>query len=355
MARRIIGSLIAVTLTVAALAWSSSAFAALPARVYVASQDAAAVSVIDAETHELIATIDLTSLGFSVNCKPHHVAVEPDGSHWYVSLIADWRVLKFDRENNLVGQAEFETPGMLSLDPIEDLLYVGRSMAAVSPPTRIGVIERSSMAIEEIDVFFARPHALVANPNDEVVYTASLAENRIAAVFPSEEDLELFDIPGGTHTLVQFAISPDGQTMVTGGQISGEILVFDIADSRNPSLQRRFMLGGQPWHPVYSPEGSLVYFPQRTSNAVAVIDTSTWELVDQISGGGLYEPHGSAISQDGRWLFVSGRNTAGEYGETVEGAKPPGTLNVIDTKTRQIVKVIEVPAYAAGVGVATAR
>ncbi len=355
MARRIVGSLIAVTLIVVVLAWSSSALAAPSGRVYVASQDGAAISVIDIETQQLIATIDLTSLGFNPTSKPHHVAVEPDGSHWYVSLIADWRVLKFDRDNNLVGQAEFETPGLLSLDPTGELLYVGRSMAAVSPPTRIGVIDRDSMAIDEIDVFFARPHALIANPNGEVVYTASLAENRIATVEPGEDGLELLDVPGGTHTFVQFAISPAGDTMVTGGQISGEILVFDISDSRNPVLQKRFALGGQPWHPVYSADGSVVYFPQRTANTVAVIDTSSWELVDQISGGGLYEPHGSAISGDGRWLFVSGRNTAGEYGDVVEDAKPPGTLNIIDTESRQVVKVLEVPAYAAGVGASGSR
>ena len=107
---------------------------------------------MNVDRQEVVATIDLTELGFTPNCKPHHVAVEADGSHWYVSLIADWRVLKFDRDNNLVGQAEFETPGMLSIDPTNDLLYVGRSMAAVNPPMRIGVIERSSMAVEEVDV-----------------------------------------------------------------------------------------------------------------------------------------------------------------------------------------------------------
>ncbi len=352
IAGRILGSLLAVTLVVVVLAWSSTAWATPSALVYVASQDGAAVSVIDIETQELVATVDLTALGFSANCKPHHVAVEPDGSHWYVSLIADWRVLKFDRDNNLVGQAEFETPGMLSLGPAGRSLYVGRSMAAVSPPMRIGVIERDSMAIEEIDVFFARPHALMANPNGEVVYTASLAENRLATLEPTEEGLELLDVPGDTHTFVQFAISPDGNTMVTGGQISGEMMVFDISDAGNPRLQQRLDLGGQPWHPVYSPDGSVVYFPQRTANAVAVIDTASWQVASQISGGGLFEPHGSSISEDGRWLFVSGRNTAGEYGKFGVGEKPPGTLNIIDTESRRVVKVLEVPAYAAGVGAA---
>jgi YVTN family beta-propeller protein len=317
--------------------------------IYVTSQSAAAVSVIDAVSRKVVATIDLTELGFSANCKPHHVAVEPDGSFWYVSLIADWRVLKFDRQNNLVGQVEFETPGLLSLDPELDVLYVGRSMAAVSPPMRIGRIVRSTMELEEVDVFFPRPHALVAAAGGGLVYTASLAENRMAAVEPAEEVLELVDIPGDIHALVQFALSPDGGTLVTGGQMSGEILVFDLSEPLAPELVKTFNIGGQPWHPVYAPDGKTVYFPQRTANAVAVVDTETWSLREQITGGGLIEPHGSAISADGRWLYVSGRNTSGKYGETAEGESPDGTLNFIDTESGEVVAVVNVPAYAAGV------
>jgi len=346
--KRLLG--IAALLTVALLVMpNGTATAAAEDLVYVTSQAAAAVSVIDAATQQVVATIDLTELGFSPNCKPHHVAVEPDGSFWYVSLIADWRVLKFDRENNLVGQVEFETPGLLSLDPVLDVLYVGRSMAAVSPPMRIGRIERSTMEIEEVDVFFPRPHALVAAPGGGLVYTASLAENRMAAVEPAEEVLELVDVPGAIHTFVQFALSPDGSTLVTGGQMSGEILVFDLSEPLAPELVKTFNIGGQPWHPVYSPDGKTVYFPQRTANAVAVVDTETWSLRSQISGGGLVEPHGSAISPDGRWLYVSGRNTSGEYGETAEGEAPGGTLNFIDTESGEVVAVVTVPAYAAGV------
>ena len=345
-----IGCLLGAALIAAPVAASAPAEppAAASDLLYVTSQSGAAVSVIDMQAQEIVATVDLTELGFSPNCKAHDVAVEPDGSHYYVSLIADWRVLKFDRDNHLVGQVEFETPGLLAIDPSGDVLYVGRSMAAVNPPQRIGVIQLSDMGIEEVDVFFPRPHALAVAPGGGLVYTASLVENRMATVNPAQDDLELFDVPGDTHTFVQFAVSPDGETLVAGGQISGQILVFDISDPRAPTLTKTFELGGQPWHPVFAPDGSIVYFPQRTRNSVAVIDARSWELVGSIEGDGLAEPHGSAISADGRWLWVSGENTKGTYGKAAEGEMPPGTVVVIDTATRQVVKVIEVPAYGAG-------
>ena len=330
--------------------------AAAPELLYVASQTAAAVSVIDANQPHVTATIRLSQLGFSDNAKPHHVAVEADGSFWYVSLIGDGQVLKFDRSNQLVGQATFETPGMLAIDPIADTLYVGRSMAAVRPPRRIGVVRRSTMEIEEVDVFLPRPHAIAVVPAGGLAYTASLATNQIAAVQPQTEELEIVNVTGEPHTFVQFAISPDGRHLVTGGQLSGEILVFELTDPMHPQLTTTIPLGGEPWHPTFSPDGSNLYIPQRASDGVAVLDTRSWELRATIVGKGLAEPHGSGTSEDGQRLFIACRNTNGAY-QSLNGAadEPPGTVVVIDTATLEITQIIEVPAYAAGIGTRMGR
>ena len=123
---------------------------AAPAVLYVCNQNDATVSVIDTRTHQVVRVIDLQQLGFSANAKPHHVAIEPDGSFWYLTLIGDGRIVKLDRDDRVVAQVPFETPGMLALHPRADLLYVGRSMTAVNPPRRIGVIRRSDMQLEEV-------------------------------------------------------------------------------------------------------------------------------------------------------------------------------------------------------------
>lgn len=317
--------------------------------LYVASQSGPAVSVIDIGSLEVAETIELTELGFTPNAKPHDTAVEPDGSYWYVSLISDGRVLKFDRGNDLVGETEFETPGMLAVAPDTDWLYVGRSMAAVNPPQRIGMIDRSSMAIEELDVFFPRPHAIAVSP-DGFVYSASLAENRIAALEPLDEELELVSVAGDmVHTMVQFAISPDGSTLVTGGEMSGQVLVFDLTDPLAPETVTSFELGGKPWHPTFSADGSRLFYPQQLGNSVAVIDTASWEVVETITHLAIVEPHGSALSPDGGLLFVAGRNTTGAYdGGLWNDELPMGTVVAIDTDTYEVVEVLAVPPYAAG-------
>ncbi len=319
--------------------------------VYVCDQGDAMVSVIDADANVVIRTVDLKALGFGPNAKPHHVAVEPGGEHWYVSLIGENRVLKFNRANELVAQAEFEVPGMLVYDDSNDLLYVGRSMSAVNPPRSIGVIDPRDMSAEEIDVFVPRPHALAVSPAGDYVYTASLAQNTVVTVNAESYEATLTDLGGGVHTLVQFAVSPDGASLSAGGQLSGTFLRFDASAPPAVTVSDSLALGGMPWHPVFGPDG-LLFVPNKGMNSVAVVDVSLPEVVSVVSGGGLSQPHGSAVSSDGRYVYVSNNNMNMGYKPRYDLGDNHmiGTVVVIDAAAREIVKVLEVENGATGVG-----
>ena len=322
--------------------------------LYVANQEAAAVSVIDIATNELSEIVDLTELGYGVNAKPHDVAVEPDGSHWYVSLIGANAVLKFDRSNQLVSRTEFERPGLLAMHPSEDWLFVGRSMAAVNPPQRIGRLERSTMEIEEFDVFIPRPHALEIGADGEWVYVGSLAENTVVALHAESGEAEMVRLEAPMpHVIVQFAASPDGTTLVGTAEMTGRLLVFDLADPGAPELTRAVEVGRRPWHPSYSADGRTVWFGNLGDNEVVKVATGDW-TVAKTPDERLAEPHGSALSPDGRYLYVANRNESGTFPrDDGSGSAPMGSVAVIDTATGEIVKVLEVPFYAAGIGLAS--
>jgi YVTN family beta-propeller protein len=327
-------------------------------RLYVANQGAAAITVIDASDASVVAIVRLEELGFGPNARPHHVAVEPDGTFWYVSLIGENRVLKFDNDNALVSSLEFERPGMLAVHPTQDLLFVGRSMAAVDPPQRIGMVRRSTMEVEEVDVFVPRPHAIAVSTDGRWVFTSSLAENTVVAVDIESGEAELTRLGGDEpHVFVQFALSPGGGTLVATAQISGKLLVFDVSRPPEVRLVREIDVSAEPWHPTYSPDGRFIYFGNLGANTVTVVDAESWTVANVISGEGLSEPHGIAVTPDGARLFVSNRNVKGGYAarEALGFDDPNGTIAVIDPASGRVLEVIEVAPYPAGLGMAAPR
>jgi YVTN family beta-propeller protein len=260
-------------------------------------------------------------------------------------------VLKLDRLNRLVGQADFEAAGMLALDPTGDRLYVSRSMSVVNPPQRVGMVERSTMQIEEVDVFFPRPHALVVDPHSGRFFSASMGPNSLAYAPVGREEVDLLSFEGPMHMLVQLAVSPDGHWMAGGGQMSGEVVVFDLGGDE-PHAVRVVPVGGQPWHPAFTPDGAELWVPDQTGNRVSIIDTRTWSVADVIEHPALVQPHGTLVSSDGTTVYVTARNLSGAYRPADGGDGRPGTVVVIDAATREVRTVIEVGRYAAGLATA---
>jgi YVTN family beta-propeller protein len=215
------GSFASLRMTVLAVLLATTSLQA-QARLYVANQDDATVSIIDVGSRKLLETVDLRRYGFGDNAKPHHVQVEPDGSAWYVTLIGAGKVVKLDRTNKMISSAPLEVPGLMTFHPTENLMFVGRSMSAVNPPPRMAVIRRTDMKVlDEIDLLFPRPHGIVTHPGGKRVYVASLGTNQIASVGVDEGDVKLIDVAGPAHGFVQAAVSPDGKWLFANIQTPG--------------------------------------------------------------------------------------------------------------------------------------
>jgi YVTN family beta-propeller protein len=345
--RRLLALLLPVLLLVAGTTTSQAQSPTL----YVCNQGEATISVIDMESQTVETTVDLKERGFSPNAKPHHVVAEPDGEYWYVTLIGENTILKFNRNNEIVDRtSSFEVPGLMALHDDSDRLYVGRSMSAVDPPQSIGVLDRSSMTVEEqVDTFFPRPHPIAVETDGEHAFVASLATNQLMGLDTASGETTLTRLGGDTQTLVQFALTPDGSTLIAGGQRTGQLLLFDATQAPSLSVTDTLQVGKQPWHPVIGADGTTAYVPNKESHSVSVVDLTNPAVTATIEGEGLAQPHGSVLSPDGRYLYVSNNNRNGTY--TPSGDNPDaGTVTVIDTKTHEITKVIEVGTYPTGLG-----
>ena len=139
------------------------------------------------------------------------------------------------------------------------------------------------------------------------------------------------------------------------GQLTGTLLVFDVSQSPAIKLTGTVQLGHQPWHPVITPDGRFLYVGNKDDNSVSVVDLETLAVVTTITGPGLAEPHGSAVSADGKYVYISNRNLKGAYTprEQDGGEGQVGTVVVINTASNTIESVIEVDHYPAGMGTMT--
>ena len=319
--------------------------------LYVCVQDDAKIAVVDMAKAEVVRTIDLTKLGFPATAKPHFIVVEPDGAHFYASLIGANKVVKFDRQDKVVGQFEMETPGMLSFSS-DGKLVVSRSMSAVNPPKRVAVLDRAKMTGDEIDILFPRPHPVAVVGS--YAYTASLGVNQLAAIDLTSEKVQIVDVKGPSHGFVQFAVSPDKKTLVVSTEVSGELMVFDLTKPATPALKAEIPLGKMVFDPVFTADGKFVWVPVKMSNEVAIIDASTWKVVTRIADPAFKQPHQVVFSADGRTAFVTNNNKMDHMADPAHAGHDPGdgtaSLVVVDVASRKVTKSLPLGKNLTGMG-----
>lgn len=328
-------------------------------RLYVCNQapGVTMVSIIDSKALVVIRNIKLMDLGFNADAKPHHIAIEPDGSHWYVSLIGQNKILKFDAQNQLVAESDnYSIPALLALDPVHQKLFISRFMDPANPLSAIVVLNSSDLtpaagtAQGIVNVNRKTPHSMVINHSRSMVYSASLAESWLIEINAQTNDVEnLVDIGNGKGPL-QITVSPDDQELYISCQVSNQMLVFDTGTQ---TVVDSIAVGNGPWHPSFTPDGSHVYVGNNLSSDVSVINTSTRTVEQTITGNGIADPHGIAVTNNSKYVFVSSRNTSGTYMPRYDLGDNHniGTVVVIDTQTNTIAKVIEIEEFGSGMGI----
>lgn len=324
--------------------------------LYLTNQDDATVSIIDLGSRALVETLDLQKMGFGANAKPHHAQVEPDGSYWYVTLIGAGKVLKLDRQNRIAGSVDLEVPGLLALDPARDRLVVARSMSAVNPPRRMAIIRRSDMKLlDDVDVFFPRPHPIALDPRGHFAYVGSLGVNQVASVRLEDGLVKLVDVDGPYHTLTQFSISPDARWLVATGSTSNQLLVFDISAEGAPVLARTVAVEKGPFETAFTGDGKKLFVTNLDANVVSVVDVATWTPETVLRGEMFQQPHAAVLSPDGQRVWVSNRHQGGGAHDH-EGHKATGSGSAVAICVASASVDTTVPAghYAAGIGVPAA-
>jgi YVTN family beta-propeller protein len=226
--------------------------------VYVSNERSGDVSVIDAASHEVTATI-------SAGKRPRGIRPSPDGRLIYVALSGSPR----------------GGPG------------VDRDRApADKAADGIGVIDRpSGRLLEKLNVG-SDPEAfsftndgkrlVVANEDVASASVFDLASKKIIA------EVKVSEEPEGVATNPK-----TGEVYVTCEE-EGEVYVIDAAKLRPIT---HFAVGARPRSAAFLPDGSRAFVPSETESFVSVIDAKAHQVVSQIKVAGL--PMDAVVSPDG--------------------------------------------------------
>ena len=188
------------------------------ARVYVTASHSDSVSVIDASTNTVTATV-------SVGDFPFGIAVTPDGSRVYVANLSGNSVSVIDTGTNTV--------------------------TATVPVGKV---------VDGIVVTPDGSRAYVANENTGTVSVINTATNTVSAT-----------IPVGAFP-VGVAVAPDGLRVYVANESGSSVSVIDVATN---TVTATIPVGSAPYGIAVTPDGAKVYVANRLDNTVSVIATAT--------------------------------------------------------------------------------
>ena len=337
------------------------------------------VDILDAETLRIIRRVRFADHGFPISRTgaamqygPHHVAFEPGGSAWYVSLISNGAVAKLSTSLTmdpsdpayLLGTARMTTPGMLVVDGStradgtpSDRLYAGRSTLSAASTSGFVVIDRSTMTVEEVATRFNVPHAIAVSPDGRFVLTASLTGNEVAVYDTATEDLAYQTVDGPRTELIHFSFiglhhravapavdhaamghapaagappagaPPAGQAMhayeaTLTSKTTNEVLFYGLSAAGVLELRGRAPGGTGPWHAHTGHDGTTIIIPNRGNggvggDTVTLLDAATRQTIRTVSApapaGPLSQPHSPAPDHAGERFFVTSSNLNGHW------------------------------------------
>ncbi len=226
--------------------------------VWVANEEEGSLSVIDAATNRVVATLR----GIE---GPHNVQASPDG-------LSAWAVSGHDDAAVRVDAETYEVTGVVS---------VGDS------PAHVVVLPDGSAAY-------------VTNAGDDTVSVIDVGTLEVVATIP------VGAYPHGLRP------SPDGRLVVLANAGGTTLTVIDTATS---TVSAEIEVGKAPVQVAFSPDGAFVYASLRDEDAVAKIDLATGAVVGKVSVGP--GPIQVYVSPDGRYVVAANQGTEDAPGTTL--------------------------------------
>ena len=337
------------------------AFSNITRKAFITNQASDYVAVVNLDNNHLIRLIDVGGRNNSTQPldAPHVIITDNQGAYFYVSLIQEGYMEKYDART-------YEKKGRIFIgtSPAHIVLTDDGSKGYITDFATSGSIkmfdtETMTITSSITEIRMNRPHGLRLTHNgslllcptqiSELLYVIRTSDNEILSVVPVDPTVP----PNGNGTTnftpYQVAVTPDDKYALITCRKSNDVRVFDI---NSLTFTQNIPVGLNPLALEISPDGRYCYVPNRNSNSVSVIDLQSMSVVTTISNVGA-QPHKIDFTEDGHYAYVTCESTSGSFVHHPPSfGKTPGTTAVIDVWGGHVkIKDIEMASYPAGISI----
>jgi YVTN family beta-propeller protein len=332
-------------------------------KAFMTNQASDFVAVVNLDNNFLIRLLPVGRGGNQLS-SPHNVEVDKQGKYFYVTLILDGYVEKFDAHDyRKLGRVYIgSSPGHVVITADGSKGYV-TNYDLNGTEKFIKSFNTAAMTVIDTisDITFNAAHGeklthdgnflVTVSQNAEYVQIIRTSDDQIEETIPVAENVPPNGNGTGQYQPIAVSISPDDKYAFITCFHSGEVRVLNL---NTRTFVAVITVGSQPIQSDCSPDGRWCYVANRGSNSASVINIHTLTVEKTIDDIGI-QPHGVCFTPDGRYVYIT--NESQQPGNPfvhhpITGNTRPGTTAVIDVLAGHVkIKDIEMGSYPTGVSI----
>ncbi len=304
------------------------AFELFQPKAYITNQASDYVALIHTE-YQLVARL-IPVGGSSQNDAPHCVTIDPQKKYFYVSLIQEGYIEKYNMLSNtkVARMPAGNNPAQIVISHDNYYGYVTNFETGLNTERSIRKFRTSTMTILDTvtDQLLNAPHGIVLSNDGQFLYAVSqkgeylfkIETGSFGIILKAPIDPSVPPTGNGTGNFLPFQVelSPDNALLYvtcTGPSNNQTPDLVKVFNSYDLTLIKNITVEDYPLLLTFTPDGNYVYVCNRNSNSISVINTSSQTVIRTIQGVGI-QPHGIDFTRDGNYAIISCESQSGYDG-----------------------------------------
>ena len=309
---------------------------------FVSNEVANTVSVVDARTDSVVATLDPGQ-------RPRGIKLMPNGKALVVAVsgsprggpgVDESKLPPADRSKDGLALVDLATrqvrrlpggidPENFDISPDGNTIYVANEDASAA-----SVVDVASGAVKATVKVGGEPEGVTVRPGGDEAWVTSETGGKLYVIDAKTNAVTHVITVGKRPRSVVF--THDGKRAYAPAEVSANVTVIDATTYRPIATIPVPGKAPKPMGSVMAPDDSKVYISTGRGGTVAILDTKSEKFVGTVDVGS--RPWGMSLSDGGKQLWIAGG--------------PPGNeVSVIDLATDRVAKKIPVGKAPWGVAV----